>query len=443
MVHRILRSALVVLLTAGALIACDGRSTATASEASDSAEGELRAEASRRDPRILEAARALDRGETVRARSALASLGEPPPGEALPLLARLAFLDGENVVAFRYLAEAAARSPEHDEVYATEAELLVALERRKSAEEKIREGWKQLGAKTAALERARGVLLIATPGQQLEGLQALERARELDPELPFLAQPLVQAYVLAGRQELGADRADVAGTYAKRALALAPELFEARELLAEARFALLDFEGALAIYEELATAAQPYLEMRALCHQRAATALLLTVQDEDLEPRRARALEHYLAARALGMQDDALGHGLTLLADAASAELDRGLAHYEKEELVLARERFERALVLDPPSAEAHHMLATVLFRQSEFVPAADHWRAAIDSAAARGETLPDPLHLNLARAERMAGNLDAARAALARYLDDHPEGSWLTETREMLAVLEQEAAGR
>ena len=46
-------------------------------------------------------------------------------------------------------------------------------------------------------------------------------------------------------------------------------------------------------------------------------------------------------------------------------------------------------------------------------------------------------MHLDLARAWRMAGDVARARAVLTAYLEREPEGRWAKETREMLDRLD------
>jgi len=60
---------------------------------------------------------------------------------------------------------------------------------------------------------------------------------------------------------------------------------------------------------------------------------------------------------------------------------------------------------------------------------------------AARTETeLPEPVHLNLARAWHLAGETEKAREVLSNYLDREPEGRWAEDTRGLLFRLEEQA---
>ena len=55
---------------------------------------------------------------------------------------------------------------------------------------------------------------------------------------------------------------------------------------------------------------------------------------------------------------------------------------------------------------------------------------------------LPDPVHLDLARAWRLADEPGRAHAALSVYLDREPQGEWSGETRRLLELLEAEELG-
>ena len=162
-------------------------------------------------------------------------------------------------------------------------------------------------------------------------------------------------------------------------------------------------------------------EELALIHQRCGTRLLL-------ERDRAAALEHYLAARALGLDAEGLGFGATLLADEAVAWIDRGIGQREAGDLAAARASFEEALRLDPASLEAQNHLGVARFELGDPRGAAE---------LAGDELLPEPVHLNLARAWDLAGEPARARRALAAYLEREPDGAWSEATRRRLAELD------
>jgi len=366
------------------------------------------------------------------ARTLLGQLGSGAGVEGLLLEVRILHLEGDDVAALRTLERAKDRWGDDGRVWAAQAEHLASLGKHTGAEEAIREGWRRAG-RTAALERAQGCLLLGIPGGAELGLTHLENALEMDPDLPYAGLPRAAAHVLVGRMDIGREAWSEAYAHAEKALAWNPADPNARELLAEALTGLMRYEEALAIYEELEAEGRPLGATRALLHRQAATACLLT-KDRD------EAVEHYLAARALGLDEEGLGFGATILGQEAEKAVDRGIAAYEDGRLEPARQEFERALELDPQSMAAQNHLGVVLFRLADHEGAARAWSIVLGDAARTGITLPEPVHLNLAKAWKLAGDLDKARAVLSNYLDREPEGRWAEETRELLFLLEQAA---
>ena len=387
-----------------------------------------------RDARLDPVRRALEAGQAARARELL---GTDNGFEATCLRARLCLLEGDAVEALRAIEEARALAPDASDLVATEAELLAALQRVEAAREVWTAGVERVG-RTAELERARGVIELATSGHAAQALDALQRARALDPELPFLRFPLAQAHVLAGRALLERSPGE-ALAHAVAARTLEPELacslLGARELQSEALAATMRFEEALAIQAELAAEGEDVGETIATLHQRLATRLLV-------ERDRAGAVEHYRAAREAGLGDEGLGFGVTLLAEEARAAIERGIARFEADDFGPAAAEFARALELAPEDLAARNHLAAVRFRQADYRAAAAGWEEVL----ARSDVieLPEPVHLNLARAWRLAGEPARARAVVDAYLDREPEGKWAEETRAVLAALEaEELAGK
>lgn len=383
------------------------------------------------DPRVHEVVRALEAGLPDAAWTLLDQLGDSLGVDGPLLRARAALMEGDGVGALREVESARELAPEDARVFATEAEVLVVLDRLDGARDALREGWK-LAGRTAALERARGVLMLRTPGGAREGLAALEQALELDPELPFVAFPLAQAHLLVGRMALGDGAPDEALAHARAALEEDPASDDFLELEAEALAAALRFEEALEVYARLEEDGRDVGETRALLQQRYATKLLL-------ENDRAGAVASYLAARELGLDDTALGFGADVLRDEANTRIDAGVARFEAGDLEGARSLFEEALRYDPDNLEAENHLGVCRFRAEDYRGAAEVWGKVLSSATEQGIELPDPVHLNLARAWRLAGEPAEARRVLSTYLDREPEGVWSEETREMLAALEAE----
>jgi predicted Zn-dependent protease len=351
------------------------------------------------------------------------------------LRARAELLRGEPVAALAALERARALDSSQPELFATEAEILATLDRIQAAADVLAQGLRLAGADPALL-RAQGVIELRNQGRGRQALEALERARARDPELPFLKWPLAQAHLLVGRGLL--EKAPAEATFhARAARALWPELDDARELEAEGLAGELRFEEAIALYEELETRGRSYGETPAILHQRCATRCLL-------EHERARAVEHYLAARALGMNDEGLGFGLELLVEESQLAVERGLSAAEGGDWVGAEGAFARALELVPGDLVAEDHLAVARFQRANYRGAAEAWERVLARAEKHGVPLADPVPLNLAKAWRMAGERAEARGVLSRLLDREPEGLWSAEARELLLVLEaEELAGQ
>jgi len=371
---------------------------------------------------------ALEAGHGELARGLL----EGVPGfEAELLRARAELLGGEAVRALAAVERARALDAEHPEVAGTEAEILAALQRIQAAADVLTAGFKEHGAE-APLLRAQGVVELMNQGHAAQALEALERARAKDPELPFLRWPLAQAHLLVGRDRLEKNPAE-ATIHAQAARLLQPELLDALELEAEGFAGELRFGDALRCYAELEARGRDYGETPAILQQRWATRCLL-------ERDRAGALEHYLAARALGLADSGLGFGVELLRDEKEAALERGIAAADAEDWSAAEREFARALELAPGDLEAENHLAVARFRRADYRGAAEAWERVLARAGSRAAELPDPVPLNLAKAWRLAGDADKARAVLSELIDREPEGPLSDSARELLVVLEAEA---
>jgi len=385
-----------------------------------------------RDPRLIEAQEAVERGMVDVARTLLGQIRENAGVDHAVLEAKILHLEGQDLDVIRVINQAKTRWPDDARVWAAEAEHLASLGRVTGAEEAIREGWRRAG-KAPELERAQGILLLSTPGGAEYGLAHLEKGLELDPGLPYTGLPLAAAHILAGRMDIAREAFEDAHEHALAALAWDPSGPDSRELAAEALTGLLRYEEALALYEELEADGRPRGATRSLLHCQAATTSLL-LKD------RAKAVEHYLAARALGTSDDELGFGMTVLAQESEAAIERGITAYAEARLDDARRELERALELDPRATEAWNHLGVVLFRLADYQQAAEAWSVVLAAASRLEDPLPEPVHLNLAKAWRLAGELDKARAVLSNYLDREPEGSWAEETRDLLFRLEEAA---
>ena len=381
----------------------------------------------RRDPALAEVRAVLEQGS---GKVDLKVLERAPGAEADSLRARAQFLQGDTVAALATLARARQGDADEPELWATEVELLATLDRLPGASELLAEAFKKLGTQ-AALFRAQGVVELRRQDHGAQALEALERARARDPELPFLSFPLAQAHLMVGRKRLEKAPAETVA-HARAARALWPGLVDARELEAEGLTGQLRFEEALALYDELAQEGRSYGETPATLEQRCATRCLF---DHD----RAGAVTHYLAARRRGMDDEGLGFGLTVLAEEARAALARGVDAAEGSDWERAEREFARALELAPRDIEAENHLAVARFQREEFRAAAEGWEKVLARSLAEKLELPDPVPLNLAKAWRLAGEPAKARAVLSALLDRDPDGLLSQEARELLLVLEAE----
>lgn len=381
-----------------------------------------------RDPRLVQAQEAFERGEPDVARTLLAQLVDVDPVDRAILEARLALAEGKPVDALRALGQAKERWPEDGRVYATEAELFAVLGRMGGAEDSLLEGLGKAGP-CAELSRAKAVLALSIPGGAELGWQHLQEAYELDPNVPYAGHAAAQAHLLVGRMDLTRDAPGSALEHARAALAWDALDGDYRELEAEALAGLLRYDEALERFAELEEEGRPLRQRRALLHQQAATARVLLKDREG-------AREHYLAARALGLEGEELGFGVDLLREEAQVAVERGLEHYAAGRLGEALAAFERGLELDPDDLMARNHSGVLHFRLADHERAARAWRIVVDTAAAEGLELPEPVHLNLARALLLSGDADGALAACDRYLTVSPEGRFVDETRALRAEL-------
>ena len=397
------------------------------------------AQAAELDPRVEEIYRALEAGLPDAAWTLLNQHGDALGAEASLLRGRAFLVSGDHLGALREMEGARTLSPNNPSVDALEVEILVQLDRLRSAAEKLTAAIQKYG-EVASLERSRGLLYLRQPGQGVKGMQALEYALELEPRLMFVGFPLAQARLLVGRELLGQRRIDEALGLVEKARAYDPYNVDFRELQAELYEASYRFPEALAIYAELDSES-----VYAGSEAQVATLLLkrqqlqkrfgtyLSTQKKPLEAAKA-----YSAARALGISDEELGfYAISVLGDQSRACIDSGLANLEAGRAGEAADHFRAALAIDPSSLEARNHLGVCLFQAGDFRGAAELWDQVLRTAEELPLELPDPVHLNLARAWRQCGEFERAMGALDRYLERDGAGEWAEETRNMLAALE------
>ncbi|MBK7643603.1 MAG: hypothetical protein IPJ19_11260 [Planctomycetes bacterium] len=274
------------------------------------------------------------------------------------------------------------------------------------------------------------MLSISQPGGAARGLEELEAARKADPQLPFALRALGQAHLLLGKECAKKEQVAAALRHALDSVAFDPDDLDAQRFVSECQAASGDFDAALAVLRKLVEAGHPLVSELALMEKRAGIACLL---HED----KPGALAHFLEARGRGLSDEELATGARLLAEASQTHLDAGVAALQAKELAQAESEFRAALVYDADSLAAQNHLGVALFRQAQYPQACELWRKVLETAREEQLELPDPVHINLSEAQRLAGDAQGARATLEGYLAVKPDGRWAEWTREALKKLE------
>jgi Flp pilus assembly protein TadD len=185
---------------------------------------------------------------------------------------------------------------------------------------------------------------------------------------------------------------------------------------------VLDFQAAIAVLEGLVADGAALRPELASMHKKAALGALL-------ERDRPRALEHFVAARDLGLSDEDLASGAALLDQEARLATEMGLAALDKNDLAAAEAQLRKATHYEPGMLAPRNHLGVVLYRRGQFGEAAALWRGVLAEARAEAIELPDPVHLNLALALKAAGDVAAARQVLDEYLALEPQGTWREKT--------------
>ena len=120
--------------------------------------------------------------------------------------------------------------------------------------------------------------------------------------------------------------------------------------------------------------------------------------------------------------------------------IPRALTPFFFQNQISAGELLRRALsgrrpsIVDPGGREA-----TARLLRERYPEAARLWRSVLSTARAEKIELPEPVHLNLARALVEAGDLEGARKVLQEYLELEklePAGGWRARTQAMLDQL-------
>lgn len=258
------------------------------------------------DPRVIAARAALDRADMDNAR-ALVSLAAPLAGapEGDLLRARLCLLEGDMNGAEQALARARRAQSDDPRVLATSAEIHAWAGMLQTAEGELAAAALRLGDSVPELLRARGVVLIVSPGGARPGLALLEQARSLDPDLPFMGRALAQAHLLVGRSHLGTDR-ELALKHARAAVHAEPSELDALVFLGDALILNGEWGDALGAFEEALLLGRP-MEMELAGHYKRAGFVALA------QGKRSLGIKSFLRARELGLGDQDFGSAAEVL----------------------------------------------------------------------------------------------------------------------------------
>lgn len=399
-----------------------GASAASTPDAS--AESQLPPRARSNDPELVRLRAALEFGRLDEVRTLLPAAAKAPDEEG-ELAARALALEGKLLDALRRLEGERTARPKDPAVYAALAELYGGEQKFETAWSELKRGDEACGP-SAELARARGVLWILREGGAKKGLEFLERARKADPALAFADRALAQAHLLLAKQFAKAEDLAHARAEVDASLRFDAVDVDALRLQADLQAAAGDFTHALATLEGLCKAGEPLGAELALLYKKGAFGALLV-------KNHALAVERFAKARALGLSDPELSSGVEILAEEARVRRDAGVAAYEKGDLAAAEAAFRGALECDPGDLAAQNHLAVVRFKRDDFAGAAELWRKVLEGAKREQLELPEPVHVNLAKALVQSGAPAEARAVLTAYLAAEPEGRFAAATRTLL----------
>jgi len=389
-------------------------------------------------PRFDSVERSLD-AEVVRLRAAL-DFGHVSELEALlpaasragreePCLrARAMALMGRRIEALRLLAEAKQAQPWNPDVGSTAAEIYAGAG---AFDDALREilALEKVSKLEPAVLRARGVAMLLKEGGASTGLALLEQARTGDPLLPFTQRALAQAHLLVGKERAKAKDLPGALLHARASGELDALDVDGQRFLSECLAATGLHAEARRVLDGLAARGVAIGAEIALLEKRAGFDALLRGKQHE-------ALDHFAAARRAGLDEDALGSAAQLLREAASEEVTAGVEAFAQGELAAASERFERALRWEPDQLAAMNHLAVCRMKQAQPQQAAELWRRVLDIARDERLELPEPVHVNLARALAETGDVEGAKLVLLEHLDRNPSSPWVRETERALQQL-------
>lgn len=389
-------------------------------------------------PRFDSVERSLD-AEVVRLRTALdfGLVGEleallpaaSRAGREEPCLrARAMALLGRRIEALRLLAEAKQAQPLNPDVGSTAAEIYAGAG---AFDDALREilALEKVSKLEPAVLRARGVAMLLKDGGAATGLALLEQARAVDPLLPFTQRALAQAHLLVGKERAKAKDLPGALQHARASAELDAQDVDGQRFLSECLASAGLYADARRVLDGLAARGVALGAELALLDKRAGFDALLRGQQHE-------ALDHFAAARSAGLDDQALGSAAQLLRESAANEVTTGVDAFTQGELAKAAACFERALRWDPEQLAALNHLAVCRMKQAQPRQAADLWRRVLDIAREERLELPEPVHVNLARALADAGDVEGAKLVLLEHLDRNPSSPWVRETERALEQL-------
>ncbi len=425
------------------------------------------------DARVQSLRDAIGEGDVEVAKELMAQVAGLPGLQAEEMIfqARLCSMQGEALRALKWVETARAQYPDDARVAATSIELSATEQRYDSAYEELKVSQQRFG-ETPELLRAEAIWTIFRPGlrQGSRGVDLLERAVAADPGLPYAKWPLSEAHRLRA-QSLAATRLAEAVQHAEKSVEYSPENRISRELLGDLYMSSQRWGEGIELLEGLLVEGEP-IEAKVGLYCKNAGVVALTQGDKQL------ALDYFVRARELGLDAQALGTGYQLLRRSALEQASKasgalkandlpsamvhlgraqqywpdatevrallcdlkvrdGLLAYSKGDFVGAQENFSSALVEDPESLLARHLLGRTFMQRGMRPQAIEAWSNVLQAAYANKIALPDPVHLGLATAYELEEQRPDAKAALLAYLDHYPEGEFAPETRERLKSFE------
>ncbi|MDF1729445.1 MAG: hypothetical protein P1U53_17015, partial [Sulfitobacter sp.] len=311
------------------------------------------------DPRVESLRRALADGWQDVAAELYADLKDLPElGVESDLLgARLAAMAGDAIESTRLLEAAKLKEPKDARVWATAAELAMEAGRADTALDEWKKGRAACGL-TPEILRAEGILAIFQNGvgQGRRGVALLEKAVLLDPELPFLEWPLSEAHRLFA-QELAGAKTELAIEHCEKAVALSADNLEAQELLGDLYMTAGRWGDGIQIFEGLVAEGRP-LEAKVALFSKQAGVVALQKGNRDL------AVDYFDRARELGLTDEELGSGATVLREEGRRRLESAKEAMAAKEMETVWDLLDQANRYWPESVEVREACAEAFVRK-------------------------------------------------------------------------------